>query len=213
SSERAMDIISTSSTEGNGRREGGYLLPQHLADLRKSGLSDATIRDCGFGSLTARGHVWRAFNWETDYMGQLGPCLASPFFDAEGKPTGYCRLKPDKPRKGKDGKPVKYESPRGVPNQPYFPPGTLAALRDPSQSLVITEGEKKAAKADQEGFPCIGLAGVYGWQRKRDAKAEGERNLIEGLASIPWQGRTIYICFDSDAADNPQVRWAEWYLA
>jgi putative DNA primase/helicase len=102
-------------------------------------------------------------------------------------------------------------------NLPYFPPGTLGALKDPRISLVMTEGEKKAAKADQEGFPCIGLVGVYGWHKKgaknKDGKPQGERELIDGLARIPWQGRPVFLCFDSDAATNPNVRRAEWHLA
>jgi putative DNA primase/helicase len=83
--------------------------------------------------------------------------------------------------------------------------------------LLITEGEKKAAKADQEGLPCIGLVGVYGWQKKRKqgprGKAEGARELIDGLAPVRWGGRQVYVCFDSDAAENKNVQRAEWYLA
>ncbi len=206
--------------ESNGECNGianRRLLPQHLADLRKSGLTDATIAACGFRSLEAPASVQDALCWKL-YRGELGPCLCIPFPDAEGKPTGYCRLKPDKPRKGKeDGKPRKYESPKGSTNRAYFPPGTRAALPKAAARLIVTEGEKKAVKADQEGFPCVGLVGVYGWQKKRardkEGKASGERQLIDGLAGIPWQGRPVYLCFDSDAATNPNVCWAEWHLA
>jgi hypothetical protein len=134
--------------------------PRHLADLRASGLSDQQIAACGFYSLQAPASIQAALRWKR-YNGELGDCLAIPFVDAEGKRTDYTRLKPDRPRTDqKTGKPIKYESPVGLPNRAYFPPGTLAALRDPSAALVITEGEKKAAKADQEGFACIGLVGV-----------------------------------------------------
>src|SRR5262249_39296940 len=138
-----------------------------------------------------------------------------PFFDANGKPTDYVRLKPDRPRQ-KDGKPVKYESPKGAGNLPYFPPGTLAALQDPMRPLVITEGEKKAAKADQEGFPCIGLVGVWGWQKKRQkdkgGRGTGVRELIDWLASISWKLRTVYLCFDADTAEKRDVVNAAWHL-
>ena len=92
-------IMAESNGECNGianRR----LLPQHLADLRKSGLSDATIDTCGFRSLQIPAWVQDVLHWKR-YGGELGSCLCIPFIDAEGKPTGYCRLKPDKPRKGK----------------------------------------------------------------------------------------------------------------
>jgi hypothetical protein len=194
----------------------GRLLPRHLEDLRRSGLSDATIAACHFYTLEAPGSVQQVLRWK-HYGGELGACLAIPFTDADGRPAGYVRLKPDNPRKGKEGKPVKYEAPKGMPNLPYFPPGTLPALRDPSRPLVITEGEKKAAKADQEGFPSVGLTGVWSWQLRRErnprGKPRGKRRLIPGLAALPWQGRTAFVCFDSDLADNPAVRLAEWHLA
>jgi putative DNA primase/helicase len=209
-------ILSASSPEGNGKAL-ARLTPRHLADLHASGLSDAQIAACDFHSLLAPASVQAALRWKR-YDGELGDCLAIPFADAEGKPTAYFRLKPDRPRKGKqDGKPIKYESPKGSANRAYFPAGTVAALRDAAAPLIVTEGEKKAAKADQDGFPCVGLVGVYGWQRKRlrdkDGKACGERQLIEGLAGLPWQGRPVFLCFDSDAATNPNVRRAEWHLA
>jgi P4 family phage/plasmid primase-like protien len=211
----SLMIVAKEGQNSNGKPAGldGLLLPRHLADVRKSGLTDETISRCGYRSLQAPATIQKNLRWKR-YNGELGDCLAIPFVDAEGKPTGYVRLKPDRPRQ-KEGKPVKYESPMGLPNLPYFPPRTLAALKDPSQPLIITEGEKKAAKADQERFPCIGLVGVWGWQKKRakgkDGKPTGERELIDSLASIAWQGRLVYVCFDSEM--NPHVRGAEWHLA
>jgi putative DNA primase/helicase len=211
-----------SQLSGNGHADSlaghlSRLLPQHLADLRKSGLNDEQIAACGFTSFQAPATVQKALQWKR-YNGELGPCLAIPFFDAAGRPTAYSRLKPDRPRAAKeDGKPIKYESPKGSSNLAYFPPWTRTVLHDVSTPLVITEGEKKAAKGDQERIACVGLVGVYGWQRKRardkDGKPQGERQLIPGLAEAPWQGRLVYLCFDSDAVANPNVRRAEWHLA
>src|SRR5260370_33188503 len=120
------------------------LFPGHLADLRKSGLNDSTIRACGFWSLADPKKVKEILRWKA-YQGQLGDCLVIPFRDSKGLPLGYSRLKPDRPRVAKDGKLVKYESPKGVANQSYFPPGTLAALMYPSKPLIISEGDQKAA--------------------------------------------------------------------
>jgi len=47
----------------------------------------------------------------------------------------------------------------------------------------------------------------------KDGKPQGNRELIDDLARIPWEGRQVYICYDSDTAANPSVRSAEWYLA
>ena len=210
-------IVSKDVSEVNGTNHLRLLTPRHLADLRQSGLSDQQIAACGFHSVLASATVQKLLNWRR-CNGQLGDCLAFPFFDAAGKPTGYVRLKPDSPRKAKhDGKPIKYESPKGSANRAYFPPATRTVLKDSTAPLILTEGEKKAAAADQHGFACIGLVGVYGWQRKMqrdaDGKPVGERALIPDLASIPWQGRQVFVCFDSDAATNPNVRRAEWYFA
>jgi hypothetical protein len=189
------------------------LLPQHRADLERSGLSDEQISACGFYSVTDPSQVAELLRWKRP-ASQLGPCLAIPFHGADGA-NGYVRLKPDTPRKGKgDGKPIKYESPLGLPNRLYVPPGTRSALASAEAPLILTEGEKKAAKADQEGIPCLGLVGIYGWQKKRaKVKADAPRELIDDLAAIPWQGRRVFVVFDSDRDEKAQVPWAEWHLA
>jgi putative DNA primase/helicase len=212
-------IVSHQSPEVNGNdtdRALSRLTPRHLADLRKSGLSDQQITRCGFHSLRVPQTVQTILRRKCGI--DVGDCLAFPFFDADGKALAYVRLKPDKPRTAKkDGKIVKYESPVGLPNHAYFPPGTLAALKDQLTPLLITEGEKKAAKADQEGFPCVGLVGIWGWPKTRakdkDGTPQGDRELIDGLALIAWQGRLVLVVFDSDAATKPSVRAAEWHLA
>src|SRR6516165_4261232 len=158
------------------------LLDGHLADLRKSGLSDAQIAACGFYSTTLPSEIGSLINWKSGCE-RFGPCLVIPYLDSKGRHSGYNRLKPDRPRLNDHGKTNKYEAPLGIPYRAYFPPGcTLVALPIPSTPLLFTEGEKKAAKADQEGFPCVGLVGVYGWQKKRGKdKAgfpQGDRELI-----------------------------------
>jgi hypothetical protein len=192
------------------------LLAQHLSDLLKSGLGDDQIRACGFTSVSDPHEIAKLLGWRHPAR-KIGPCLRIPYRNADGTLNCYCRLKPDRPRPAKaGGKPVKYEAPRGTPNRAFFPPGTIGALSAPAKALLVTEGEKKAAKADQEGFPCIGLAGVYAWQKKRprkDGKATGPRELIDDLVAVCWSGREVIVAFDSDAADNPNVRWAEWHLA
>src|SRR5262249_27017629 len=108
------------------------LLPQHIADLRRSGLSDEQIAACEFRSLTDPLEIADKLRWRNG--GEvLGACLAIPFRDRNGAVNGYCRLKPDTPRKDKAEKLIKYESPKDLPNRAYFPPGTLAALDDPTK--------------------------------------------------------------------------------
>jgi hypothetical protein len=182
----------------------GTLLPEHLADLRRSGLNDSTVHACRFTSITSSKEINSALGW--DVPQDIGPCLQIPFIDASGRDTGYCRLKPDNPRKDFDGKLHKYEAPLKVGSRLYIPPGcTRAAIRSLRDALVITEGEKKAARADQEGVPCVGLSGVWNWGKSNQ--------LIEDLACISWQGRHVYIVFDSDGATNDNVQLAAKRLA
>jgi putative DNA primase/helicase len=191
------------------------LLPQHRDDLARSGLTDATIAACQFRSVTDAEEAGRILGWERPPR-DMGPFLAIPFFHPDGAPNFFTRLKPDHPRRH-NGKRVKYESPRGTPNRAYFPPRTIAALPDPTAPLVLTEGEKKAAAADQHGIPCVGLVGVYGFHKKRaagpDGVKAGPRALIDDLAAVAWGGRTVYVCYDSDLAEKWEVRRAEWHLA
>jgi hypothetical protein len=186
------------------RKHGSNLLAQHLADLHRSGLSDATIAACGFYSISDPVQINTYLRWRGGE--RFGPCLAIPFRDRQGKTNGYVRLKPDKPRKDKDGKPVRYESAKGQCNRAYFPPGTIAALSNSGKPLLITEGEKKAARADQDGFASIGLTSVYSWQKKRTDKGQ-LRELIADLAGVAWNGRRMTIVYDSDATDKEGVVW------
>jgi hypothetical protein len=159
----------------------------------------------------------------------MGPCLVFPYLDPGGAVMEYVtgggtarpfvRLKPDHPRKAAKDKdrPIKYESPLGATCRAYVPPGTRAALADPTVPLIVTEGEKKSLCADQVGLPCIGLGGVWAWQVARPEDANGRkigpRELIPDLDGIAWHGRPVTIIYDSDITTKPEVQWARWYLA
>jgi hypothetical protein len=189
---------------------GRTLAPEHLADLRDSGLSDATIAACGFYTERDPEIIGRQLNWAGGAFA-LGPCLAIPF---DGT---YVRFKPSKPNKDAKGRPRKYESPKGLPNRLYVPPATRDKLTDPTVPLTITEGEKKAAKADQEGIACVALVGTEGWSVKRpkdgNAKPIGPRVLIPDMDAIAFRGRRVFVVFDSDAIAKKEVRQAARALA
>ena len=199
------------------------LAPNHLADLRKSGLSDEQVAACGFHTLRQSKDVASVLRWKS--ASKLGPCLLLPYRRHDGAlipANEFARIKPDapragKPKAGKPGKPVKYESPRGSVVRLYFPPATCKALAEMSVPLLVTEGEKKSAKADQEGFACIGLGGVEAWSTKRkkgpDGKKFGQRELVLDFNAVALKGREVFIVFDSDLAGKPSVQWAEWNLA
>src|SRR5207248_9633477 len=136
-------------SSGGARGTMPRLSRSHREDLRRSGLSDEQIEACGFYSEDDSGRVGRMLNWNGKAKGH-GPFLVFPFPNPDGSPSDYRRVKPDRPRADAAGKPVRYESPCGRANRVYFPPGAPARLKDPAYPVFITEGEKKAAKADQE---------------------------------------------------------------
>ncbi|MGH7746722.1 MAG: DUF3854 domain-containing protein, partial [Candidatus Dormibacteria bacterium] len=71
----------------------------------------------------------------------------------------------------------------------------------PTEPVLITEGEIKALAVTSQVGPCIGLGGVSNTVR--------DGQFLPELAEFDWAGREVYICFDSDAEDNPQVTAAE----
>ena len=180
------------------------LLPAHLAELRASGLSDEIIRAAGIYSETDRSKLAEITN-RSSWSAKLGSAIVFPYRDKAGDVV-LRRLKPDFPPMVK-GKPAKYLSPSGAAVRVYLPPGAYERIEAGSVEIIITEGEKKALAGTQAGFCVLGLSGVDCWHPKKSTA------LLPDLELIEWRGRTAYIAFDSDAADNARVRENESLLA
>lgn len=103
---------------------------------------------------------------------------------------------------------IKYLSPKGTGNHAYIlhEVFTIAAPYKPDKPILFTEGEKKAAKATLEGFPCIGLSGVWCFK-------DSESEFLPELDDLNFKQRKCYICFDSDIKDKINVRQAEIRLS
>jgi RecA/RadA recombinase len=131
--------------------------------------------------------------------GGAGSGLVIPYDES------YARVRIDNP--GPDGK--RYRSPRGQGNRLYVPPILEPKiLEDSSRALYVTEGEFKALKATQDGFPCVALPGVWSWK----TRLHGRSLPIPDLGRVAWQSRTVVVVFDSDLAEKPPVAWAEHQL-
>jgi putative DNA primase/helicase len=185
----------------------------HRAELHASGIPDSLIEAAGIRSV-ANAEVRDTLGWQPKSH-DWGRGWAVPFLDADGETNGYAQVKLDHPRANDKGKTLKYESPVKKPHRAYVPPGFRKLTR--GETLLVTEGVKKALSATEAGFPCIALSGVWGWQQKRlrddTGKAYGKRRLILDLDGINWKGVNVYIVFDSDAVDNDLIRLAEARLA
>ena len=184
------------------------LLPHDTDDLRGSAWTDATIVESGAYTELDPAKVARILNWDRPAV-QLGPCLVFPFVHADGTPNGFARIKPSKPRTDKEGKKIKYESPLGISPRVLFTPSAAAAATDTSIDLFLTEGEKKAWAIHQSGSACLGLCGIWAWQKPKS----DPRELVDDLAGVVWRGRRVGIIFDTDDRRNPNVNHARAELA
>lgn len=188
-----------------------------LADekLKSSGLNRKDAEELGISFLTRQqtlqlgGKFKELKSLKLDYFGVDG----KPISDwPKGKP--FFRVRYLEQQEGFEGmtdkKQPRYAQMEGTAPVAYLPRNApwASLAKDTSKPLIITEGEFKAAKACKEGFPTIGLGGVYNW-----------RSLKIGLPWLPsldpinWVRRGVYLCFDSDIRTNMMVQIALKELA
>lgn len=171
---------------------------------RECGLSDETIAELErYGWHSAPPSlVAKILGWMKALCGAL--VITYP------NVPGFVRVRLDKPIKDADGREIRYMTPKGGRNYLYVPIRVASVLNDPTVTLHITEGEKKAEKATQEGFPCVGLAGVWSWLTKAttDGKKGANSQPLPELKAIAWKDREVVVILDSDARENQQVRKA-----
>lgn len=111
--------------------------------------------------------------------------------------------------KGFDGSvakdPCSYLGPHDLPPAAYYPANFpwSTVLHDTAIDLIITEGELKAAKACKEGFPTIGLGGVWSTKSQRFGC-----DFLPSLELVDWRSRVVTIIFDSDLKTNTSVALA-----
>ena len=165
------------------------LHPDHLADLRRSGLTDETI--AALGIFSARPHDI------PQLVGFDPPAIVTSVLVFKYLGEDFCRVKVFPPYRDKDGRLVKYLQRPGSGVHLYIPPRTASVLKNPTIPLTWCEGEKKSAKLDQEGIPCIGLGGLWNWLH--------EGRPIPKLDDIAHADREEDVCPDSDVWVRPDL--------
>lgn len=176
---------------------------QYLADR---GITPEIAEEAGLFDVPDASRVYADF--------RAAPALIIPYtdlhrepvgFDRDGHELAFCRVRymgelpPQRGRK----KPMRYTQPADSGCRAYFAPlvdwERLAA--NPEEPVLVTEGEIKALAVCAYVGPCIGLGGVSNTVR--------DGQFLPELAEFAWEGREVYIAFDSDAVDNPKVTAAE----
>ena len=158
------------------------LHPEHLADLRKSGLSDEMIEKAGIRSVPP-GEINKLLGWNAP----VNSVLAFPY----PGDNSFIRHKlfPALLRKG-ETRAQKYYQSKNSDLHIYRPPGF-----DPDADIYIVEGEKKTLKGQQEGLNCLGISGLWNW------KVKGEEALIEDFNKYNFKGKQVFLVPDNDWQD------------
>lgn len=174
------------------------LLPRHAALVAASAIAPAVAAARGYRSLTTKASVRVLGFTETQ---QHVPALLLPVWNVHGEIASY-QLRPDEPRINRDGKPIKYETPKASRMALDVPPAARHQLRNPEIALWITEGIRKADAAISHGLCCIALLGVWNWRGTND---DGGQTALADWEAIALKGRTVYLAFDSDVMTKPAV--------
>ena len=132
---------------------------------------------------------------------QKKPGLVVPMFSPDGETRGY-QLRPDRPRKKKNGEPLKYETPDGIPPVVDVHPSMRDEARHGSGLLVVTEGAKTGDAATSRGVCTAVLAGVW---MMLVPKVKPYR-LKACFDHIRLKGREVLVAFDSDCMTKAGVQ-------
>lgn len=172
--------------------------PKHLAELKASAIDASIIAERGYRTITTADELPTAFaDW------QRRPGLLVPIRDTTGEVAAW-QLKADDPRRGKDGKPIKYDTAAQAQQCLDVPQRSLPYLGNPGVPIWITEGAKKVDSGLSHGISCmIGLQGVYGFRGRNE---HGGTVALPDWERIALNGRTVVLAFDSDCMTKASVR-------
>lgn len=174
------------------------LHPAHLADLKASGLSDATIAMMQAYSLPPNRLT------EFPITSQVESALAFPYFNLNGKKNGFLRIKVFPSAIDQNGRTIKYLQKRKSTPHLYILPPIAEKLQSIETPLYIVEGEKKTAKAVEVGLSAIGIGGIWSWAKKKET--------ISDFAEIYVWKREVIIVPDSDAWTRNDILRGAYYL-
>lgn len=131
------------------------------------------------------------------------PGLLMPLWSPTGEIANY-QFRSDQPRV-KDGKAIKYETPRGSRMALDVHPFAREKLGDPQIPLFVTEGIKKGDALVSQGLCAVSLLGVWNW---RGSNRHGGKVALPEWENVALNGRRVYVVFDSDVMLKPEVHAA-----
>jgi hypothetical protein len=188
-------------TQPNPSLELGEILNwEHQRMLQGSGISLEVVKTRRYRSVETKSELRRLGFADAQCN---TPGMLVPIYSPAGEVVNY-QFRPDRPRI-RDGKPVKYETPRGSQMSLDVHPFAREKLGDPSVPLWITEGVKKGDALASRGLCVVALLGVWSW---RGTNEQGGKTALPEWEHIALNDRKVYIVFDSDVMLKSQVHAA-----
>ena len=171
------------------------LAPEHLADLRKSTITDETIRAQHIMSVPPA-MFGRLLGFDVPDVRSM---MLLPFLASGAGFIGHVRVKIFPELKGKDCHSTKYLQPRGSSPRLYFVTCCMDSVLRGDGPVWFVEGEKKALSVGQLGLSAVGFSGAEGWHRS------GTRTLLEDFDAIQLWRREAELLPDGDVRSNVNV--------
>jgi hypothetical protein len=200
------------------------LLTADLSNFAQFGISSELLAAAGVrrvGDAEARDEFGIRLPASSDLSG-----LVFPYLDPRTLKRVTVRLRRDRPEIDTDGRLLnKYVSACGDRRHLYFAPGAIEFLGHTEIPVVLVEAEKSSlaltawGKRNGHSFLAVGCGGCWGWRGRVgkviaiDGSHVDEKGPLADLDLINWEDRDVVICFDSNAACNPNVRRARRDLA
>jgi hypothetical protein len=185
------------AAEPEGSASKPTLSPDHLKRIQDSAVSDEVALERGYRTVTSKAELRRLGFSDSQCR---TPAMLVPIHGMSGDIVTY-QIRPDEPRI-LNGKAIKYETPKGSRMALDVPPRIRARLADPSVPLFITEGARKADAAVTQGLCAVDLLGVWNW---RGTNEHGGKVALPEFEGIAWNGRAVYLVFDSDVMTKSEV--------
>lgn len=98
---------------------------------------------------------------------------------------------------------------------PYIPHEVFELANDVTKPLFVTEAPLKALSLTANGWPAIGMGGIYAGTVDVDIRKETDRLVAHPeMRRVRWAGRSVYIAYDAgigsadDGLGNAQVAQA-----
>ena len=185
-----------------------FLTPDHEANIAGRGFLNNWARACCHSASIAQASL---------YLGKTVKSAGILFMGVNGQ----VQYRPDTPKKKKNGKDQKYDSPTGQfdallppsPDNPLY--WEIEALKREAfyindvPYILLTEGVFKAIAGCSNGIPTISLLGVEQGLTGKARDPENQRFLVPALRKLAEAGFGFIIAFDADALTNSNICAAE----